>query len=406
MVSTRRGRTCARLLLAACVACLACLACNALLGNEPVSLDVLDARPDPKLDAAAPSAPPPWADASAEASACAADLARDPRNCGACGRDCLAGACSGGLCQPFVVATALPGPAHLATDDAGTLYVVTADGAVRACSTSGCGASTRVVTALGADAGNPLLTGLTARGGNVYFAGYYTNAIYACPTSGCARPTIVASGVPQPFHLQVDATNLYFVSASAPFVGRCALPSCAGGVVRMATDGLKAYYGTVADGPYVYWYGGGPTQQFDRSIVYRTPKTAIDAAPEVLLRDRTVKFGGPSMTNLALRDGQLYFPEDGPDALTGTLLRFTLGSTQPPTVLVGKLPPVRGVAVDDRHVYFVSYQAGTISRCDLAGCAAPTTLATSQDTPTGPLITRDAVYWTEYSAGNIKGIAK
>ena len=43
--------------------------------------------------------------ADAGTDGCAADLARDPRNCGACSRDCLHGACSAGVCQPWIVAT-------------------------------------------------------------------------------------------------------------------------------------------------------------------------------------------------------------------------------------------------------------------------------------------------------------
>lgn len=386
--------------LASAPLALACYACNAILGNEAVSLDRgIDASALP--DVARP-------EGSADTAVCVADLATDPKNCGACGHDCLGGGCAGGACQPFVVATNLSGPAHLATDDAGTLFVVTNEGAVRSCPTKGCGPDAGLVTSIGPDAGNPLLSGLAVSGGSVYFAGYYTASIYVCPTGGCPRPTVIAGGIPNPFHVATDATNVYFVSASAPFVGRCALPACAGGAVRMATDGLKAYYGTLEDGSYVYWYGGGPTQQFDRSIVYRTSKTSADAGPEILARDRTLKFSGPARTSLALRGMDLYFPEDGPDVVPpqASIVRLTLGAGAAPTPIATKLPLVRGLGVDDTHVYFVSYQAGVIGRCERAGCATPTILATGQDTPTGPLVTDDAVYWTEYFAGTIKGVAK
>lgn len=377
------------------------VACNAILGNDPVALESssLDAAPvaDARVDGGG----------GGDAATCNADLASDPANCGACGHSCLGGACQGRQCQPFVVATGLAGPAHLATDGAGTLFVATNDGAVRSCPTKGCGASAAKVTELGLDGGNPILTGLAVAAGNVYFVGYYTGALYMCPTAGCARPTVITSGIPNPFHLAVDSTNVYFLSASVPYVGRCPLPSCASGAVRMGSDGLKAYYGTVAEGPYVYWYGGGPNQQFDHSILYRIPKTAVDGGPEALLQDRTIKFSGPTDTNLAVLGGDLYFAEDGPDSGTpaGTISRMSPPSGAP-SVVVGNLPPTRGIAVDAEHVYFVSYSSGTVSRCARAGCTTPTVLASAQDTPTGPLLTSDAVYWTEYFGGTIKGVAK
>jgi hypothetical protein len=46
-------------------------------------------------------------DANSDAAACT-DVQSDPHNCGACGHDCLGGACQAGVCQPFTLAT-VPG---------------------------------------------------------------------------------------------------------------------------------------------------------------------------------------------------------------------------------------------------------------------------------------------------------
>ncbi|MGZ3442399.1 MAG: hypothetical protein ACXVDD_22920 [Polyangia bacterium] len=48
-------------------------------------------------------------------------LANDPRNCGSCGHDCLGGACSGGHCQPMVVAS-LQDPPYGVAVDANNVY--------------------------------------------------------------------------------------------------------------------------------------------------------------------------------------------------------------------------------------------------------------------------------------------
>ena len=38
------------------------------------------------------------------AGGCSASLETDPKNCGACGHDCLGGKCEGAICRPFSVA--------------------------------------------------------------------------------------------------------------------------------------------------------------------------------------------------------------------------------------------------------------------------------------------------------------
>ncbi|MGZ3428311.1 MAG: hypothetical protein ACXVCV_16775, partial [Polyangia bacterium] len=48
-------------------------------------------------------------------------LASDPHNCGTCGHDCLGGACSGGHCQPMVVAS-LQDPPYGVAVDANNVY--------------------------------------------------------------------------------------------------------------------------------------------------------------------------------------------------------------------------------------------------------------------------------------------
>jgi hypothetical protein len=46
-----------------------------------------------------------------------ADLNSDTRNCGACGRDCLTGACQTGLCQPIALATDVDALSTIRVDD-------------------------------------------------------------------------------------------------------------------------------------------------------------------------------------------------------------------------------------------------------------------------------------------------
>jgi hypothetical protein len=371
--------------------------CNAILGNDP---KILDERGDASV------VPPDGGggvDAGSDAAPCAADLTLDPHNCGACGHDCLGGACTASACQPFVLATNQKTPSNLVVDQ-GTAYWTDGDGAVWSCGVRGCNQTPKSVMRV--DAGNPFLSGLDVQGSMVYALGYYTAAIHACPTSGCAAPTTIAQNLDYPYDVRVDATNAYFLSANSGYLGKCPLPSCLAGATRMTPGGPPAWFGLVMDDQYLYWYAG-PNNDFSKAMLYRAPKTQVDAGPELLLANR------PYPTSLAVRNGTLYVVETGGAsadggppkngrvykvALAAGLAQFTLASNQ--------ISP-KGIAVDDTDAYWTSQSSGAILRCAIAGCnEAPSVVVTGQNQPASPVVTTDALYWTEYLGGTVKGLAK
>lgn len=384
---------------AGAIGALVASACNGILGNDGLMLEGLpegSTREAGKNDAdVGPS----------EGGACNADLTRDPKNCGACGHDCLAGACTAGACQPFGLATGLTNPTRIVISD-GHLYWLNGDGTVRGCDAASCATTMKVITTL--VTGNPVLSGLAVQGQTLYFVGYYTQSLYSCPVTGCASPTTLANNIPDPHSVVVDAVNAYVLSASQAYLVRCPLPSCAGGPVKIAADGKPAWYGTVLDDTTVYWYGGGPTGQFDRSIVYRAPKTQVDGGAEILLANRTVQ----GSTNIAVRNGTMFVAEDSAknDAgatKTGTVFKMSLGAGLIPFPLADGQPPMGGIVADDTHVYWVDSSVGAIKRCEIAGCnRTPTVLVTGQNVVTRPVLTPTAIYWTEYLGGTVKGLAK
>ena len=183
-----------RALLATAIASVTALAaCNAILGNEERELDgnLLGSKPDAS-NTPDVSVVPPSSDAGAS---CDADVARDPRNCGACGHDCLQGACANGSCQPFLLASGQVGPGNLVTEDGG-LYWTNNDGTVNGCTAGSCTTTTKMLTKL--TAANPVLTGLAVQGAQLYFVGYYTDSAYSCPVTGCASPQKIAGNIRQP----------------------------------------------------------------------------------------------------------------------------------------------------------------------------------------------------------------
>jgi hypothetical protein len=133
-----------RLLLAAILGLGGLGACANLLGLEAVEYVGPEAGADAIAGDGAPpdGAPGDGGARDGDAAGCVADLASDPRNCGACGHDCLAGDCADGGCRPFVVATGLSSPHALALGPDHVYWAVVSgmDHDVVRCPRSGCGA--------------------------------------------------------------------------------------------------------------------------------------------------------------------------------------------------------------------------------------------------------------------------
>lgn len=365
------------------------VACNEVIGNRPVLLDEeVGLPPRESRTEISPTEP--------DGGACEADLRTDAKNCGRCGHDCLRGTCSEGRCAAFDVATDQPGAENLTYDPASdALFFTTNGGEIRSCPRAGCGASATVLTRL--DAGNPVMYGLAVHNGTVYAAGYYASAIVACPTTGCAAPVTIAS-VPFPRYVAYDGTNLFFASAAQAFVGRCSLPDCAGGPKVIAGDGKPAYTGIVEDGDSVYWFGGGPTQQFDKAIVYRAPKTANDAGVQVVASDLAML---SQASGVAARDGFVYV------GTTTGIVRVPAAGGAPVAFAVTP-SPVTSVAVDERNVYWAEASSTAIKACSTAdACASgPELLHLAGYSATALIVTSHALYWADPTGGVIRGIAK
>lgn len=375
------------------------LACNAILGNEPVSLE-----PPPSADRDSAVDATLGADA-----ACSEDLTSDRKNCGVCGHDCLEGACAGGVCQPFVVSTSPSPPTILAVDEAGQVFFSTTDGAIRRCTVPRCDAPT-LVTRLPLEAGSIYPSGMVARGGVVYVAEQASGSIYTCPTTGCAAPSVLVSGIPTMFGLAIDDVSIYFASVYGSFVARCALPSCAGGPIKMTQRAGYGFLGVIQDDANVYFHRGpfsdaGSYGPFTVSSVERLPKNAADAAPATLA---TGTFATSFYSNLAVRGDTLFIGESRADAGTGSgvLSRVSLTAPGAPVPIVSNVAPFSGLVVGERDAYWLSYADGHIRRCSLDGCAAPAIVTTAAETRYGLVQTATAVYWSDNTSSRIAGVAK
>ncbi len=322
---------------------------------------------------------------NADDNGCETQLFADPKNCGACGRDCAGGGCTNGLCQPVTLASNQSYPQALAVDlstvywatlynfqvdkiakDGGTssilasneiypsgvaidttnLYWVdrgygSADGLVRKMPLAG-GPPVSIVSGLSS---RP--TAITVAGTEIYYATLGTQgtdgsvvrvSISNDPDAGAG--TVVGAAQNNPTSLAADTTGVYWTnygSYVAPDAGpqngavmRCAVPGCQGGPEEVAGAQMHPR-GIAVDANNVYWtnYGSGQSGVSDGSVM-KAPKGAASAGD-----------GGANGATM-LASGLLY-----PD----------------------------GITVDATYVYFTT-RAGLVQRVPLAGGKAPETIAT------------------------------
>ncbi len=260
-----------------------------------------------------------------------AALASDPRNCGACGHDCLGGGCMAGQCQPVTLVT-----------------------------------------------GRPSLAGIALDGSNVYFAqpgGAYAG-VQKLPMSGGA-PTLLTPG--SVTGLALAGTTLV-VADSGAWASSLRVPDGAGGLMRVvqtsidkvASDGVNVYFAGAGSSPITslplpLTSGTNPGQvgtapvpvqalATDGTTVYFAGANGIGGIP-VPSGSATIYNGVAGVTALAIDGGALW-------AATGTtLIKYvrqgsTLTATQ---TLSGPTSSVAGLAVDASAVYWTQ-QDGSVFR--------------------------------------------
>ncbi len=352
--------------------------CGLLLGVDDLAYVGPDAGAD--LDAA-PGEEAPIADAgtddrtdaNGDGGGCDADVMTSPTSCGACGHDCLGGACDGGVCEPVLVTTGT-GLQSLASD--GTTLFLRDVGAVHACPVSGC-----------ADAGTILATTTDitpARRVRVTSTRVLWNEgvhVYACAKTGCApKVDILQNAANSRSVFDVWVSDAIFWIAQANGVGPYAytVGSCPinGGACKTLTSGADQYLGIVAGSGFdVYWTVAGGTVRHCVGVC--SPDASTSA---------TTALTNPS--SLALDDGGLWA------GYSGGLAWLTTDLSK--AVPISSSGYVTRVLQDGADVFYIEATKREVRRCPAkAGACSPKTLATTSANFTDIAADPKAVYWIE-----------
>jgi hypothetical protein len=261
-----------------------------------------------------------------------ADLQTDPMNCGACGHDCLGGACIAGVCQPVVLTTGQPDLLFLAVN-ATNLYWTTDPGGVVTMPIAG-----GVPETLASWPGP--LEGIAIDATTIYFSTYVNDTIMTLPIGG-GTPSTFATGLSHPLGVAVDATDLFAVD----YDGIILQIPLAGGPWTMIPEPVGGATGVAVSSTTLYWGSG----------------TALNEMP----------LGG-GMT-IVVGDGQVYPFGIAVDDTTaywtnlygGNVMKMALGGGAVTTLVSGLSAYSSGIAVDATSIYWCATSAmevGSIMR--------------------------------------------
>lgn len=338
---------------------------------------------------------------------CETSLDTDPKNCGACGRDCGGGACDK-TCRPATLLSGLTGPVAAAVN--ATALVVLAEGGPRVCPKSGCVAAGVAPLALEND-------------------------------------ELVPQG---PHTLVVDADNAYWLGRQGPGtqfeLKKCAVAGC--GLAPITLDEAQLGSELLAEGDAALRYdptglvtriplsGVGGKQYFgaltiaeSRRFILTGGKVAFSNSDGATGGNRGVWVGSfanaaPTRVmnegdHVAIHGDVVYASRRSADATYDAIFACSFAGCGGVGTNVGGTGPTAGTGriadlrADSSGLYWVETvgTVGRVMRCALPDCkGGPVALAVAQDRPVAVTTDEKFVYWVNGGSapgtGTVARVAK
>lgn len=305
------------------------------------------------------------------------DVSADPANCGACGHDCLGGACSAGACQPIVLASASEAV------DAANVYWVTYWGSLWKVPLGG-GDATEMVHLESSPPGG--LASIAVHGGKVYWTSSVDTTVRSIPTVG-GEVTALTSQAGILYTIAANDTGVYWgyspvqakILRLAPGATSPTLVALKVNRTKIAVDQTHVYYGhDTLDALMKAPIGGGEAIELAKNAPAH--KLVVDA--------KSIYWTSGNVTGI--------------DVGKGKVSRMPLaGGT--PVVLAEGLNWPAGIATDAENVYFTDRHDGKVMRVPLAG-GPVVVLAEQQYSSLAVVLDDKAIYWI--GAESITKLAK
>lgn len=322
---------------------------------------------------------------------CEIDLSSET-NCGACGHDCLGGACEQTTCQPVDLALSQNQP--LGLDVAGDFVFWTNLGAAN-------GAGQVLVHSIEPGGSPPqvIASGLSfpetvvADGSKVYWADTFGDS----PEGGIGQANYDGTGLVSQWRTANEAHRVRLLLDSPTHIFALQLfdgPARAAKVLGNTDSVAPANaFGGFYDGVFLYW-SDNDLGQIQRADVSMGPPYNV----EILVSDQDNAFA------VYVHDDIVYWTTDGQDHQGNGTVRSRPIAGGPILDFATDVDQPEDLVVDDTHVYWVEWEAdGRVERADHDGnnrvVLAPAFSAGIDHDDT-------AIYWVDQTDGRIRKLAK
>jgi hypothetical protein len=320
--------------------------------------------------------------------------------------------------NPWVVASNQQEPAAIATDDTNVYWRNLGSGrfggktpgnftggTIMACPVAGCAGAAPETIVGSLTIGSYAWFAFATDGTNIYFDADPVDAgtsLFACPTSGCLAPQVVAHGfignmatVDGGVYWIDPADSPSCAAFTCPASGCSSAPSCIWTPVDGGAENLQSDF--VVDGAFAYWmdlFGN----------VSQCSLPSCGSQPTTL-------FGGIIAARaLAVAAGFVYVADANP--VEGAIYQCpATGCPEGAQALASGLSGVTAIAADASYVYWTElgdYESagtvlegtGVVRRCAVTGCnGVPETFAVNLTDPVAIAVGANAVFWVEQGNG-------
>jgi hypothetical protein len=322
------------------------------------------------------------ADVQSEADAGCGVLSSDAKNCGYCGHDCRGGQCNAGVCDPIVIASGLETPSGIAVDSTNVYFTRYLAGDVVSCPLAGCTGAPKVLSS-GNDQPNDIKVDATS----LYWAsegsGVGLGSIKKCALPSCTSPTTMANGTVIEW-VAIDTKSFYWTSTYDGTAFSCPLAGC-GGTPTPIASGLTIPWHITVDATNVYmavWNGSINAPAKNGGEIVKCPLGGCTGAPAALSKVENEPY------QVAVDTDSVYWAGFNDNTIKKCAIA---GCPTGATIIASGEGGPSAIAVDDKYVYWTNYASGTVRVCAKDGCdKVSATLAVGQNHPN--LIALDASY--------------
>jgi hypothetical protein len=303
----------------------------------------------------------------------------------------MGGACRGGVCQPYAIATGATGPQGVAVRG-GLVYFTTRLLAVESCEAKDCPSS---LVQLASDQNVP--GAITTDSTSVYWAnigfpidGGYGGSVSTCGLAGCpsGMATVLAPLEQRPVDLAVDSAAVYWTDGYGGLIRSCAVAGCLESPTTLVED-PTTLSGLAIDATSIYW------AESALGNIIKCPLAGC-ATFEPFASGQA----GPAKMDVV--NDTLFWSANG-----AIMSCPTSGCGGAPRVFASGQPSSYAIAHDTTYLYWtLSEASGKVLSCPLAGCTSPTVLADGQDSPSSLALDRISVYWTNSGGSTVMRVIK